>query len=287
MIRQRSSWKGQGGSKTRLYVAADERTVQMKMLIAATLIIATLGISSTALAQPGAGPRHNDGIRLEGLSVDQAKTELIRDGYTKSKNIRVNGRQFDLWSNARARDACVGFTSLNGRVTETRSFDDAECGVASGAWGPGGFRPSALQGLRVDDAKKNLRNFGFSHDHNIRIDGQQWDLWANGRDCVGFTSYNGTVSGARDFRRGECDDARVGGWGGGFMRPDRLRGLSVDAAKRELSTAGFDKGRNIRIDGRQWDLWYNDYGRDAQCVGFTSYNGRVTDARNFQMRECR
>jgi hypothetical protein len=265
----------------------------MKTVIAAVLAAAAFSAAAPALAQPGDyrnGRGYNDDLgRLQGGSVDNAKTQLASAGYDRSRSIRVGGKQYDLWSNARARNACVGFTSYNGRVTDARTFDDSECGVVGGGWGSGGFDESKLQGLRVDDAKRNLQSFGYSNTRNIRIDGQQWDLWqsARGRDCVGFTSYNGRVTGARDFRQGECDrDYNSGGWGGGSMRPDRLRGLSVDAAKRELSDAGFDKARSIRIDGKQWDLWRDDRGRNDRCVGFTSYNGRVTDARNFSTREC-
>ncbi|MEZ6031162.1 MAG: hypothetical protein R3C46_15635 [Hyphomonadaceae bacterium] len=265
----------------------------MKTLIAAALAATAMAVALPAAAQPG--PQHgypgggSDVLHLQGLKVDHAKAQLASAGYNKARNINSGGRQYDLWSNARARESCVGFTSFNGTVTDVRSFSDAECGVVSGGWGQGGFRSSSLQGLWVDDAKRNLRNFSYTHERNIRIDGQQWDLWesSRGRDCIGFTSYNGRVTGTREFRQGECDgDWNSGGWGGGWIRPEQLRGLSVDDAKRELSRSGFDKARNVRIDGRQWDLWFDDRGRDGACIGFTSYNGRVTDARNFSARDC-
>jgi hypothetical protein len=264
----------------------------MKTLMKTALVAAAMLTAAPTLAQPG-GARHGGGydvFDLQGLRVDAAKTQLASAGYTKARNISYGGKQYDLWSNTRSRNSCVGFTSYNGRVTDTRSFDDAECGVVGGGWGPGGFDSSKLQGLRVDDAKRNLSSRGYSNTRNVRIDGQQWDLWqsSRGRDCVGFTSYNGRVTGTRDFRGSECDGDwnSGGGWGGGYLRIDNLRGMSVDSATRELSNAGFDKARNIRIDGQQWDLWYDDNGRNGRCVGFTSYNGRVSDADSFAERDC-
>lgn len=264
----------------------------MKTFIAITLAATAIAVAAPAMAQPGDSRRGGgydyDLSRLQGEKVDFAKSQLASAGYDKSRNIKVGGKQYDLWSNAWARSACVGFTSYNGRITDVRSFSDSDCGVVSGGWGPGGFNASKLQGLRVDDAKRNLRDFGYSNTRNIRIDGQQWDLWqsSRGRDCVGFTSYNGRVSGTRDFRRGECEGDYGGGGYGGYFRLDDLRGLGVDSAKRELSDAGFDKGRNIRVDGQQWDLWFDDNGRNTRCVGFTSYNGRVTDTDEFSSRDC-
>lgn len=275
----------------------------MKTLLAAAAAVA-LCLAPVAMAQGNRG-YDNAPPRLDGLSVDQAKAQLVSAGYTKSKNIRFDGKQFDLWENGRVRDACVGFTSYNGRVTEARAFANNECGVVNGGGGPGGFDSSSLRGLRVNDAKRNLEKFGYEHERNIKIDGQQWDLWRSqrGRDCVGFTSYNGTVSGTRNFRRDECEGDwggngnggwgnggwgngnGNGGWGGG-LRTDNLRGLSVDQAKRALSDAGFQKSRNINIGGQQWDLWYDSRGRNIRCVGFTSYKGQVTDADDFSARDC-
>lgn len=268
----------------------------MKTLTTAILsCAAAIALAAPASAQrngdfrPPGGGYGNGAPALQGLSVDQAKAQLASAGYVKARNINSGGRQYDLWSNTRSRDACLGFTSYNGRVTEARAFSDSECGVVGGGWGPGGFNESALRGLRVDDAKRNLRNFGYDHRRNVRIDGQQWDLWesSRGRDCVGFTSYNGIVSGAREFRRGECDgDWNSGGWGGRPLRLNDLIGLNVDQAKRELADSGFSKGRNISVRGQQWDLWYDERVRGDRCVGFTSYNGRVTGADNFPSREC-
>ncbi len=262
----------------------------MRTLIAAALAAAALAIAVPATAQPGDYRQPGGGyaLDLQGMRVDDAKRQLSNAGYSKSRNISVGGRQYDLWSNPRSREACVGFTSYNGRVTESRTFDNAACGVVSGGWGR--FNPSDLRGLRVDDGKRNLRDLGYDHERNVRIDGKQWDLWSSsrGRDCVGFTSYNGRITEARDFGRGGCDRDwnSGGGWGGGWLEPGDLRGRSVDSAQRELSDAGFRKARNVRISGKQWDLWYNERGRSDRCIGFTSYNGRVTDARNFQDRDC-
>lgn len=265
--------------------------VKMRTLIAAALAATALATALPAAAQPGDYRQpggYGYALDLQGLSVDDAKRQLSNAGYSKSRNISVGGRQYDLWSNPRSREACVGFTSYNGRVTESRAFDSAECGVVSGGWGR--FNPSDLRGLRVDDGKRNLRDLGYSHERNVRIDGKQWDLWSSsrGRDCVGFTSYSGRITEARDFGRGGCDRDwnSGGGWGGGRLNPGDLRGRSVDSAQRELSDAGFRKARNVRISGQQWDLWYNERGRSDRCIGFTSYNGRVTDARNFQDRDC-
>ncbi len=259
----------------------------MNKLISAAFAAATaLALAAPAIAQNGYrhGGYAGGGYGLEGMRVDAAKSQLSNAGYSKARNIKVGGRQFDLWANPRARDACVGFTSINGVVTEFHSFDTAECGVVSG----GRLNPNELNGMRVDDAKRNLRNFGYDHERNVRIDGQQWDLWidSRSRDCVGFTSYNGKLSGVRTFRASECINGSIGG--GWRLDTRDLRGLTVDQAKRELSGAGFKKARNIRISGKQWDLWYDDRGRDGgRCVGFTSISGRVTDADTFSPRECR
>lgn len=267
----------------------------MKSLVAAMLSAATLSAALPALAQPGdyryQGGGYGYGVDINGLSVDEAKRHLSSAGYSKARNISVSGQQFDLWSNPRSRDACFGFSSYKGRVTETRSFDGADCGVVNGGWGQSGF-PSGLRGMRVDDGKRNLRNYGYEPERNVRIDGQQWDLWSNsrGRDCIGFASYKGTISDVREFRGGECTDGdwSGGGWGGGsgWLDIRDLQGRSVDDAKRALSDSGFRKARNIRSGGQQWDLWYDARGRGDACIGFTSYNGRVTDVRTFSSRDC-
>ena len=259
-----------------------------KLLATVFAAAASIALAAPAIAQPYGDARRGGGYGygLEGLRVDAAKSQLSSAGYTKSRNINVGGRQFDLWSNPRARDACVGFTSVSGTVTEVRSFDTAECGVVSGG---GRLNPDDFYGMRVDDAKRNLRSYGYDHERNVRIDGKQWDLWvgSRGRDCVGFTSYSGKVSGVRMFRAGECTGNGSPGGGGWRLDPRDLPGLSVDQAKRALSDAGFDKARNIQIRGKRWDLWYDDRGRDGgRCVGFTSISGRVTDADDFSPRDC-
>ncbi len=258
----------------------------MNKLIATVFAAASaLALSAPALAQPYGDARHGGGYWLEGLRVDAAKAQLSGAGYSKARNINVGGRQYDLWANPRARDACVGFTSISGRVTEFRSFDAAECGVVSGG---GKLNPDDLYGMRVGDAQRNLRTYGYANERNVRIDGQQWDLWVNsrGRDCIGFTSYRGTVSGVQKFRANDCANGSVSG-GGGRVHPRDLPGLSVNQAKRELANSGFEKARNIRIAGKQWDLWYYERGRDGgRCIGFTSISGRVTDADHFSARDC-
>jgi hypothetical protein len=260
-----------------------------RLLSAAVAAAATLALAVPAVAQPGDG-RHGGGYGygLEGMGVKDAQVQLSNAGYTKARNIKVGGRQFDLWANPRAREACVGFTSISGRVTEVRTFDNTDCGVVAG--GGGRLNPDQLYGMRVDDAKWNLQNYGYSHERNVRIDGKQWDLWVSsrGRDCIGFTSRSGILSGVQTFRSSECTGGSSPGGGGGWrFDPRDLPGLSVDQAKRELSNAGFEKARNITIRGKQWDLWFDDRGRDGgRCIGFTSISGRVTAADDFSPRDC-
>ena len=93
---------------------------------------------------------------------------------------------------------------------------------------------------------------------------------------------NQTFATARDFRDAECGD--INGRGR-RIEARELQGLGVDAAKDALRRAGYSPSRSIRIDRRQYDIW-SSYGRGDTCVGFTSYNGRVTDARRFSDREC-
>lgn len=259
----------------------------MNKLFATAIAAATMALAVPATAQPGDG-RHGGGYGygLEGMGVKEAQIQLSNSGYTKARNVNVGGRQFDLWSNPRAREACVGFTSISGRVTEVRSFNAADCGAVSGG---GRLNPNDLHGLRVDDAKRNLVNYGYDHERNVRIDGKQWDLWVSsrGRDCIGFTSRGGVISGVQTYRASECTGDYGHGGGGWRLDPRDLPGLSVDQAKRELSNAGFDKARNIHIRGKQWDLWFDDRGRDGgRCIGFTSISGRVTDADHFSPRDC-
>jgi hypothetical protein len=263
----------------------------VKKLIATALIAAaTLNVAAPAFAQRGGdrdGGWGNGSGYLNGQTVDQAKRALSNDGYRAYRSIRYDGRQYDLWGNAGSRNSCVGFTSYNGRVTDMRSFSDSECGLVSGG-GRGGIDEGDLRGLRVDDAKRNLRDYGYTNTRNVRIDGQQWDLWQSGRgrECVGFTSYNGRITNVRSFRGNECEGSGIPGGGRWFETRD-LRGLSVEQAKRTLANAGFRGARSINDRGQQWDLWYDDSGRGGRCVGFTSYKGRVTDADEFDRQDCR
>jgi hypothetical protein len=260
----------------------------VKKLIAACFLAAA---AVTAVA-PASAQRGNDrdfgvssGGYQSGLSVDQMKRSLANDGYRAYRSIRLDGRQYDLWSNARSRESCVGFTSYNGRVTDVRGFADSECGLVSG--GRRGIDEDDLLGLRVDDAKRNLREYGYTNTRNVRIDGTQWDLWqsARGRECIGFTSYNSRVTDVRSFRGSECEGFGIPG----SKRIDArdLPGLNVDQAKRALANAGFRAAGSFRDRGKQWDLFYEGNARRARCVGFTSYNSRVTEADEFDVRECR
>lgn len=268
----------------------------VKKFAAALALAAAFAVAAPATAQPGGDYRYQGGgygggygLQLQGLRVDQAKQQLASAGYQAARNIRYDGRQYDLWSNSRSRNSCVGFTSYKGTVSDARSFSDADCGVVSGGgWGGRGIDASDLQGMRVDDAKRNLRDYGYSNTRNVRLNGKQWDLWLDGRgrDCIGFTSYKGTISGVQSFRGYECSSNGTPG-GGYWIQPRDLEGLSVDQAKRSLADAGFRGARNIRIDGHQWDLFHDDNGRSDLCVGFTSYKGRVTEADDFSPRDCR
>jgi hypothetical protein len=75
------------------------------------------------------------------------------------------------------------------------------------------------------------------------------------------------------------------GFGNGGFDPNSLKSLTVDAAKDRLRTAGFASARSIKQNNQQWDLWQK-FGRDDQCVGFTSYKGRITETDRFATREC-
>lgn len=260
-----------------------------RLFAAAFAAVSAVTLAAPAIAQPYGDARHGGGYGygLEGMGVKEAQIQLSNAGYTKARNIKINGRQFDLWANPRARDACVGFTSISGRVTEARTFNNTDCGVVTGG---GRLDANQLHGMRVDDAKWNLQQYGYNHERNVRIDGKQWDLWisSRGRECIGFTSRSGIVSGVRTYRASECAGDYGHGGGGGWRLDARdLPGLNVEQAQRELSNAGFEKARNIRIAGKQWDLWYDDRGRDGgRCIGFTSISGRVTDADDFSPRDC-
>lgn len=278
----------------------------MKRIIAAlAFTVAAAAVAAPAVAQPQGDYRYQgggygqDGLNLRGLSVNNAKSQLANAGFSAARSIKFNGQQYDLWSNGRSRQGCVGFTSHNGAVTDVRSFDDSECGLYGngGGWGGGnggGYGGSDIRGLSVDQAKQSLRGRGYTNTRNISLGGQQYDLWqsARGGDCVGFTSYKGKVTDTRSFRNSECNGGggngggyggSNGGWGNG---PDRLVGLSVDGAKSSLSSNSFRKARSINLYGKQWDLWFDDRGRGGRCVGFTSYKGRVSDARNFDDGDC-
>lgn len=277
----------------------------MKTLFAAlALTAATLAIAAPAMAQPQGDYRYQggyggyDGLNLRGLSVRDAQSQLSNSGYTPARSTSINGQQYDLWSNSRSRQGCVGFTSYKGAVTDVRGFDNAACGnYNNGGWGNGGgYDYGDIRGQSVKSAQATLRSRGYTNTRNIKLSGQQWDLWLSnrGRDCIGFTSYKGTVTDTRSFRDSECggnDDYGNGGWGnggwgGGFGGPDRLIGLSVKEAKWALDDAGYSKARSINLRGKQWDLWYTDRGRGGRCVGFTSYKGTVSDADVFDDSDC-
>ena len=234
---------------------------------------------------------------INNARVGTAQQTLGAQGFFKARSMEMNGRQYDLWYNSGFRNSCVGFTSQNGWVRDARDFRDAECGFGNDgggrpggggpSWGPGGgINMRDLEGLRVDSAKATLRDRGFSFARSSRIDGRQYDLWSNNRTCVGFTSYNGRVTDARSLRDAECGGGNGGpGWGGGRFDVRELEGLGVNSAKDMLRREDFDFARSLRFDGRQYDLWYSE-GRRNACVGFTSYNGRVTSARTFSDRDC-
>lgn len=273
----------------------------MKKLIAVlAFTVAAAAMAAPATAQPQGDYRYQgggygqDGLDLRGLSVKAAQSQLASSGFSPARSMKVNGLQYDLWSNSRSRQGCVGFTSRKGSVTDVRGFEDSDCGVynnGGGGWGGGGHDSSDIRGQSVKSAQANLRNRGYTNTRNITLSGQQWDLWLSdrGRDCVGFTSYKGRVTDTRSFRNSECGgkgDYGNGGWSGGFSNPDRLIGLSVGSAQNTLANAGFGKARSLNLRGKQWDLWYNDRGRGGRCVGFTSYNGTVSDADTFDDSDC-
>lgn len=274
----------------------------MKHLIAAfAFTVAATAMTAPALAQPQGDYRYQgggygqDGLNLRGLSVSAAKSQLANAGYSAARSTNVGGQQYDLWANSRSRQGCVGFTSYKGAVTDVRTFDDSECGVygnGGGGWG-GGYDSSDIRGQSVKSAQASLRSRGYTNTRNINLGGKQWDLWLSdrGRDCIGFTSYKGTVTDTRSFRNNECGDTggygNGGGWGGGgFGNPERLIGQSVGSAQNTLANAGFGKARSISLRGKQWDLWYGDRGRGSRCVGFTSYKGTVSDADIFDDDDC-
>jgi hypothetical protein len=273
----------------------------MKKLIAAlAFTVAAAAMAAPSVAQPQGDYRYQgggndqDGLNLRGLSVKVAQSQLANSGFSPARSMKVNGQQYDLWSNSRSRQGCIGFTSYNGGVTDVRGFDDSDCGVynnGGGGWGGGGYDSSDIRGQSVKSAQASLRSRGYTNTRNINFSDQQWDLWLSdrGRDCVGFTSYKGRVTDTRSFRNSECGgngDYGNGGWGSGFRAPDRLIGQSVKSAQITLANAGFGKARSINLRGKQWDLWYDDRGRGGRCVGFTSYKGTVSDADTFDDGDC-
>jgi hypothetical protein len=161
-------------------------------------------------AGPGPGGRGFDFDRLRRMRVPEAQASLSSAGFSKARNIRISGTQWDLWYNRRDRNSCIGFTSYYGVVTGVRPFGDRDCGDNGGGWDrppPRDYNLSRLNGLRVGAAQQSLASDGFGHSRNIRINGKQWDLWRNDRyrnSCIGFTSYNGLVTGARTFGDRDC-----------------------------------------------------------------------------------
>ena len=66
-------------------------------------------IAAPAVAQPQGDYRYQGGgygqggLNLQGLSVKEAKWQLDDAGYSAARSIKVNGQQYDLWSNSRSR----------------------------------------------------------------------------------------------------------------------------------------------------------------------------------------
>lgn len=285
------------------------KPVRKKLGLAALGLLAGLAIAAPVSAQrnggPGGFPGGFPGDRgagsfdiayLNGLRVDHAQAHLRVNGFTKARNVGLDGRQWDLWFNREFREACAGFTSYNGTVTNVRFFTDAECGVGGTPTNSPDLRPRELEGLRVSDAQQRLRLSGYSKARSIDINGRQWDLWQSprGREtCIGFTSYNGRITQVDGFRDRECSGDVGGRPGGGRpgqgwdrIEPRDLIRRRVGDAQEMLRQSGYIKARNIDISGAQWDLWYNERSRTA-CIGFTSYRGDVTDADTFRESSCR
>lgn len=194
-----------------------------------TAIVLALGLTAPAMAQRGDRGDRGGGwnnVRIEGLSVDQAKQRLSSDGYRPARSVRLDGRQWDLWSSG---GSCLGFASYNGRVTDTNRFDDSDCG-----------------NYGRDDRGWNDR------DWDARGDRGRGD-WGRGRG-----DRNGRIDGGD------------------------LVGLSVDQGKRALSYSGYEPAVGTNIRGQRWDLWRSG----GACLGFTSYYGRITDARRFSDKDC-
>ncbi len=76
---------------------------------------------------PGGGWGRFEPRDLEGLGVERAQEALRWEGFRPARSIRISGRQYDLWYSRDNRNACVGFTSYYGRVTQARRFDERDC----------------------------------------------------------------------------------------------------------------------------------------------------------------
>ncbi|HVY87307.1 MAG TPA: hypothetical protein VG942_00460 [Hyphomonadaceae bacterium] len=163
------------------------------------------GFGNGGFNNDGYGSGRFDPNALKGLTVDSAKDRLRSGGFASARNIRNNNQQWDLWQKVGRDDQCIGFTSYRGRVSDADRFQIREC---TGEGRDPSFRIRSIEGLRVDDAKNRLRSAGFAPAHNINRNKQQWDLWqSTGRDgqCIGFTSYKGTVTATDMFRDRECN----------------------------------------------------------------------------------
>lgn len=279
-----------------------------KLAIAAGLLAMAVAVVAPASAQRSGEPRGRPGGQsggqsfdigyIESLRVDHAQNHLRVNGFTRARSIGLDGRQWDLWFNRDFREACAGFTSYNGTVTSVRFFTDSECGVGAAPTRGRDLRPAELEGLRVDDAQRRLRLSDFAPARSVSQNGRQWDLWQNPRArtaCVGFTSYNGQVTRADGFSDRDCAGRGEGrpdrgpdrpGSGWGRVEPQDLIRLRVGEGQDWLSRAGYVRARSIEINGRQWDLWSSDRDRSS-CIGFTSWNGSITDADDFRESSCR
>lgn len=156
------------------------------------------------------------------------------------------------------------------------------------------FDPNILNQMRVPNAQIALQQAGYSKARSVNLSGKQWDLYQSGGACVGFTSMYGTVSEARGFQTTDCNPAPPprppsSGGGNNSGRPDldlaTLKNQRVNSAQSTLGANGYAKVRSMDVNGQQWDLW-RATGFNRRCVGFTSMYGTVTDARQFQERDC-
>lgn len=247
--------------------------------------------------------------QLRNMGVKTAQQTLANNNYNKVRSINYQGKQWDLYE---SRGTCIGFASLYGNVSDTRTFEARDCGNDNNNFGNNGngfgngrgrFDTDQLRNQRVNTVQDRLRSSGFQKVRTTTIDGKQWDLWYNDNyreGCVGFTSYNGTVTATDTFSNSRCGDDDRGGFGnngfgnGGFgnNRPTRtfdlnaFSNMSVNQAQSALGRNGYGKTKSIKLNNQQWDLYLNDDYKNS-CVGFTSYNGQVTQTRNFDDRDCR